>query len=219
MTNPLTWNAPADKKFQSGVDRPVLYPRATDGSYPEGFAWEGLISVSEKPGGGEPTDLWANNVKYAQMLSGATFEGSIEAYHYPPEFSPCDGIVEAASGMLVSMQDRTPFGLSYRTYLGSEAAGQTADYMIHVIYGAQVKPSEVSHTTINDSPEAQQFSWDFTTTPAAMTGFNPSSKITLIASQLSANALAAVEDALYGDGVDDPFLPLPDALLALAETA
>lgn len=218
MTNPLTWNVAAAKFFESGLDQGVLYARDGSGNYPLGVAWEGLISISEKPGGAEPTDLWANNAKYAQLISAETFDGSIEAYTYPDEFLACDGWAEADTGMLVAQQTRTPFGLSYRTYLGTEAAGQTADYKIHVVYGAQVQPSEVSRSTINDSPEAATFSWEFKTTPAAMTGQNAVSKIVLIASLLSANALIAVEEALYGDGTADPFLPLPDALLTLAQT-
>lgn len=219
MTNPLTWNVAANRVFESGIDKGVIYVRDGSGNYPLGVAWEGLISVSEKPGGAEPTDLWANNVKYAQLFSAETFDGSIEAYTYPPEFLVCDGIAEADTGVLVSQQVRQPFGLSYRTWVGSEAAGQQDWYKIHVVYGCVIQPSEVSRSTINDSPEAATFSWEFKTTPAAMTGYNATSKIVLNSTDLSANALTAVTEALYGDGVDDPFLPLPDALLTLAQTA
>lgn len=219
MTNPLTWNVAAARIFESGIDRGVVYPRNTSGAYPLGVAWEGLISVSEKPGGAEPTDLWANNTKYAQIFSTETFDGSIEAYTYPDEFLPCDGIVEVSAGFNAAQQTRTPFGMSYRTWVGSEAAGQQAAYKLHVIYGATVQPSEVSRSTINDSPEAATFSWEFKTTPTSLTGYQPVSKLVLNMADLSANAVAAVEEALYGDGVDDPFLPLPDALLALAQTS
>jgi hypothetical protein len=219
MTNPLTWNVAANRIFESGIDQGVVYVRDGSGAYPLGVAWEGLISVSEKPGGAEATDLWANNTKYAQLFSAETFDGSIEAYTYPDEFLPCDGIVEVDSGFLVGQQVRKPFGLSYRTWVGSEAAGQQDHYKIHVVYGAVIQPSEVSRSTINDSPEAATFSWEFKTTPAAITGYQAVSKIVLDSSVLSANALTAVEEALYGDGVADPYLPLPDALLVLAQTA
>lgn len=217
MAITLSWNAAADKFFESGIDRGVLYQRASNGEYPLGVPWEGLISVSEKPGGAEPTDLWANNVKYAQLMSAETFDGSIEAYTYPDEFLACDGVAEGVAGLLVAQQTRVPFGMSYRTYIGNEAEGQTADYKIHVLYGCIVQPSEVSRSTINDSPEAATFSWEFKSTPAAITGFTPTSKITLDSRYLPAPQLTAVEEALYGDGgVTDPYLPLPDALIALA---
>lgn len=218
MTNPLTWNNAALRIFESGLDQGVVYVRDGSGNYPLGVAWEGLISVSEKPGGAEPTDLWANNVKYAQLFSAETFDGSIEAYTYPIEFQPCDGIAEADTGVYVGQQTRVPFGLTYRTWVGSEAAGQKDHYKLHIVYGAVIQPSEVGRNTINDSPEAATMSWEFKTTPAAMTGFAAVSKIVLDTSLLSANALTAVEEALYGNGTADPYLPLPDALLALAQT-
>lgn len=219
MTNPITWNVAANRIFESGIDRGVVYPRDGNGDYPMGYAWEGLISVNEKPGGAEATDLWANNIKYAQLFSAETFDGSIEAYTYPPEFLPCDGMVEVNTGFVVGQQVRTPFGLTYRTWVGSEAAGQQDYYKIHVVYGAVIQPSEVPHSTINDSPEAATFSWEFKTTPAAITSYNAVSKVVLNSNDLTANALTAVEEALYGDGVTDPYLPLPDALLVLAQTA
>jgi len=192
MAITLTWNVAANKYFESGLDRGVFYARIEDGSYPLGVAWEGLTAVSEKPGGAEVTDLWANNVKYAQLIAPETFAGTIEAYTYPDEFLAADGMIEAETGMIVAQQSRATFGLSYRTYIGSEAAGQTADYKIHVVYGAVIQPSEVSRATINDSPEVAQFSWEFETTPAEMSGYNAVSKITLNAGDLSANALTAV---------------------------
>ena len=218
MTNPLTWNVAADRVFESGIDQGVVYPRLTDGTYPIGYAWEGLMSVAEKPGGAEATDLWANNIKYAQLFSAETFDGSIEAYTYPDEFLPCDGVSSPSAGVLVAQQIRQPFGLTYRSWVGSEAAGQQNFYKIHVVYGCTIQPSEVSRSTINDSPEAASFSWEFKTTPAAMSGFTAVSKISLDTNLLSAAAITALEEALYGDGTADPFLPLPDALLTLAET-
>ena len=215
----LEWNVSADKFFESGLDRPVLYVRDSGGAYPLGVAWEGLMSVSEKPGGAEPTDLWANNAKYAQLISAETFDGSIEAYTYPDEFLVCDGIVEGATGLVVAQQGRSVFGMSYRTYVGSEAAGQMADYKIHCVYGCLISPSEVSRATINDSPEAATFSWEFKTTPVSATDLLAVSKITLDSRTLPANGLIAVEEALYGvDTPVDAYLPLPDALITLAET-
>ena len=215
----LQWNVSALKFFESGIDRGVLYVRDQAGAYPLGVAWEGLVSVTEKPGGAEPTDLWANNVKYAQLVSAETFDGSIEAYTYPDEFLVCDGVIEdsSATGAYLAQQTRVPFGLCYRNYVGSDAAGQMAEYKIHVIYGAIVQPSEVSRTTINDSPEAAMFSWEFQTTPVAATGYAPVSKITFDSRTISPTGLAALEESLYG-GVGDAELLLPDALLALAAT-
>jgi hypothetical protein len=217
MAELLVWNQAALKFYESGLDRGVLYVRDGAGAYPLGVAWEGLINLTEKPGGAEVTDLWANNVKYAQLLSADMFDGSLEAYTYPDEFLICDGIEEAVTGMLIGQQPRSTFGLSYRTWIGSEAAGSQAEYKLHVVYGCVIQPSEVSRASINDSPEAATFTWEFKTTPAAMTGELPVSKITLNSADLPAAQMQAVKDALWGvDTPTDAYLPLPDALLTLA---
>lgn len=216
MAFTIDWNVSTEKFYESGIDRGVLYVRSPGGTYPLGVPWEGLISVTEKPGGAEPTDLWANNAKYAQLLSTETFEGTLEAYTYPDEFIACDGMVEAVTGLLVAQQDRSSFALTYRTFVGSEAAGQKDAYKIHIIYGCLAQPSEVSRETLNDSPNAATFSWDFMTTPEAMAGYSPVSKIVLDSRNLGATELTLIEETLYGDGVDDPGLPLPADLLLLA---
>lgn len=212
----LQWDVTTLKKYESGIDRGVLYVRDGSGNYPLGVAWEGLINVTEKPGGAEPTDLWANNVKYAQLLSAEIFDGSIEAYTYPDEFLVCDGVEEAVTGMLIGQQARSAFGLSYRTWVGSDAGGQYESYKLHCIYGCTIQPSEVARATINDSPEAATFSWEFKTVPVAMTGQLAVSKIVIDSATLGATQLTAVEEALWGvDTPTDAYLPLPDALLAL----
>lgn len=216
MAITMQWNVSAEKFFETGIDRPVLYVRDGSGLYPLGVPWEGLISVTDKPGGAEPTDLWANNAKYAQLVSAETFGGTIEAYSFPPEFLPCDGQTEEAAGVVVAQQPRSQFALCYRTWVGSDAAGPQADYKIHIIYGCLVQPSEGAHTTINDSPEAATFSWEFKSTPVAATGYEPVSKIVLDSRTMDPTDLAAIEVQLYGD--DTPTVancPLPDALFAL----
>ena len=212
----LTWGASADKKYESGVDKGVLYMKSA-GTYPVGVAWEGLISVSEKPGGAEVTDLWANNEKYAAMVATETFEGSIEAYTFPDEFLEAMGMLEHGTdpGAILGQQPRVEFGISWRSRLGSDAAGAEANYKVHVVYGCLAKPSEVQHSTVNDSPEAVTFSWDFTTTPVASAGFAALSKLTFDESVLTGGNLTAITDELWGDVGDDANLPLPDALFAL----
>lgn len=212
----LTWGASADKKFESGIDRGVLYVKSA-GTYPLGVAWEGLISVTEKPGGAEVTDLWANNEKYAALVATEIFEGTIEAYTFPDEFLACMGITPDGTdpGVLLHQQDRVEFGLSFRTRYGSDAGGPNANYKLHLIYGCLAKPSEVQRSTVNDSPEAVTFSWDFTTTPVAATGLASLSKITLDESVLTPTNLTALTDEIWGDAGGDANLPLPDALLAL----
>jgi hypothetical protein len=212
----LTWGASADKKYESGVDRGVLYMKSA-GTYPLGVAWEGLISVTEKPGGAEVTDLWANNEKYAALVATETFEGTIEAYTFPDEFLEAMAMEEHGTdpGVIIGQQSRIEFGLCWRTRAGSDADGSEANEKLHIVYGCLAKPSEVQHSTVNDSPEAVSFSWDFTTTPVAATGFASLSKITLDESVITGANYTALTDELWGDGAADANLPLPDVLFAL----
>lgn len=212
----LTWGASADKKYESGVDRGVLYMK-TAGTYPLGVAWEGLISVSEKPGGAEVTDLWANNEKYAALVATETFEGTLEAYTFPDEFLEAMGMLEHSTdpGVILGQQARLEFGLCWRSRAGSDALGPEGNFKLHLVYGCLAKPSEIQHSTVNDSPEAVTFSWDFTTTPVAAAGFASLSKITLDESVLTGANLTALTDELWGNGGGDANLPLPDALFAL----
>jgi len=211
----LVWNVSAEKFFESGIDRAALYIR-TAGVYSPGVAWEGLISVTEKPGGAEATDLYANNNKYAILISPETFDGTIEAYQFPPEWWAADGVLPHAThlGTYYGQQARVTFGLSYRTRIGSDAGGVAAAYKIHCIYGCVAQPSEVARNTVNDSPEAITFSWEFKTTPVSATGFDAVSKMTFDTRTLTAGNLTYLEDELWGlGGTTTPNLPLPDDLV------
>lgn len=212
----LDWSDGTKKFYENGVSKGVLFPRVGN-TYPEGVAWYGLISVTESPEGAEATDLYANNVKYASMLSAETFKGSIEAYTYPPEWAACDGSLESTElGLFISQQARQGFGLAYRTEINSEAGGESVGYLLHLVYGAVASVSEKNRTTINESPEAATFSWEFTTTPVAIADApKPSSKITIDSRTFDPDKLLWLEQQLYGDSVENPTpnLPLPQAII------
>lgn len=216
----LTWDGTGEKKYENGISHGVLYKLTGTGANAKwsGVAWNGLTSVSESPEGGDPNDLYADNIKYATLRGAETFGGTIEAYTYPDEFESCDGSAtpDGAEGLVVHQQTREMFRMSYRTEEGNDNMGSATNlYKIHVVYGATCSPSERSYETINDSPDAITFSWEFDTTPVNVTGLKPTSLITIDASKLSAAQLAAVEDALYGTQSSDPYCPDPDDLIAL----
>jgi len=217
MAQLLSWNAAADKKFESGLDKGVLFVQ-TAGAYPDGKAWEGLINVTEKPSGAEITDLWANNSKYSALVAVETFDISIEAYTFPEEFLACLGMEPDSTdpGVIMGQQTRVPFGLAYRSFYGSDADGQEAHYKLHLVYGLIAQPSEVARATINDSPEAITMTFEAKSTPTPVATGAPVSKITIDESVLTAGNLTAIEDVIYGqDPTPLAILPLPDALLAL----
>ncbi len=223
----LVWDKTGERYYETGVNQGVLYPEGEGGTYSNGVAWNGLTAVTESPSGAEVTPLYADNIKYLNLMSAEEFGATIEAYTYPEEFAQCDGSAEIATGVMIGQQNRKTFGLSYKTALGNDADGNDYGYKLHLIYGALAAPSEKGYATINDSPEAITFSWEVTTTPVPVTGFKPTASITIDSTKVDATKLAALEEILYGkdpttpegdDGVD-PRLPLPDEIIDLMTPA
>lgn len=217
----LEWDKVGEKYYETGTDRGVLYPRTGENNaYGEGVAWNGLTGITESPGGAESTDLYADNSKYGSMRSAETLGGTIEAYTYPKEFEQCDGTREITNGVVIGQQNRVPFGLSYRTMIGNDTASEDDDsYKIHLVYGATASPSEKAYSTINDSPEAITFSWEFDTTPVNVTGFKPTAHVIIDTRRLTPAQIKAIEDVLYGTESDKPKLPLPDEVMSIISTA
>lgn len=211
----LSWDQVGDRYYETGVDRGVLYIPNSSGAYVNGVAWNGLSAVTESPSGAEPSAIYADNIKYLNLYSAEEFGATIEAYTYPDEFAPFDGLGVPYAGVTVGQQSRGVFGLSYRTKLGNDVDGDDFGYKIHLVYGCQASPSEKAYNTVNDSPEAITFSWEIATTPVGVTGYKPTSLLTIDSTQVNATALANLEAFLYGTAGTDPSLPLPDSVLAL----
>lgn len=227
----LTWDNTGERFYETGVKQGVLYPIQSDGKYSKGVAWNGLTAVTESPSGAEATALYADDIKYLNLISNEEFGATIEAYTYPDEFAECDGSAALADGVMLGQQKRKTFGLCYKTTIGNDVDGNDYGYKLHLIYGCLAAPSEKAYATINDSPEAITFSWEVSTTPVnvkAANGksFKPTSQITIdstkIASEKKAK-LTELEDILYGkDGTGDEEtgatvarLPLPDEIATL----
>lgn len=204
----LVWDEIGDRLYETGVDRGVVYPQV-EGAYPAGAAWNGLISVTESPSGAEPTALYANNHKYLELMSVEEFGGTIEAYTYPDEFAECDGSKELVPGVSLRQQTRKPFGLTYRNLIGNDVDKNAHGYKLHIVYGALAKPSEKTNSTVNDSPEAATMSWEFSTTPVEVEGFDPTAHIEIDSTKVDKAKLKALEDILYGSEDTEARLPLP----------
>ena len=223
----VKWDQTGERLYETGVDRGVVYPQASNGSYPKGAGWNGLTAVTESPSGAEPTPLWANNHKYLTLMSAEEFGATIEAYTYPDEFAECDGSAELAKGVRIGQQKRKAFGFTYRTKIGNDVDGESYGYKLHLVYGALAAPSEKNRQTINEDPEATTMSWEISTTPVEVDGFEPTSHLEIDSTTADPEKLAALETILYGkdpttlegpDGVD-PRLPLPDEVATLMGAA
>lgn len=219
----LVWDTVGERYFETGVKNGVLYKYDnTQHAYGTGVAWNGLSSISESPEGADETAIYADDIKYLSLRAAEEFGGTIEAYTYPDEFMECDGTKALVTGVTVGQQTRTMFGLSYVTTVGNDTEGTDHGYKIHLVYGATCSPSERSYSTINDSPEAITFSWEFSTVPVAVgEGFKPTALIVIDSTKVDAAKLENLKDYLYGTNGEgqtagtDPQLPLPSKVLEL----
>lgn len=207
----LVWDATGEKLYETGVKNGVLYVQE-GGMYPKGVAWNGLTAVTESPSGAEASPLYADDIKYVNLVSAEEFGATIEAYMYPDEFMQCDGSASLATGVFIGQQTRKTFGLAYKTTLGNDVDLNGYGYKLHLIYGALAAPSEKAYATINDSPEAITFSWEVTTTPVNVTGHKPTASITIDSTKADEAKLAELEAILFGSDEVEARLPLPDEI-------
>lgn len=214
----LVWDAVGERTYETGTKKGVLYPQVGT-SYPKGVAWNGLTGVTESPEGAEATAIYADDIKYLNLRSAEDFGATITAYTYPPEFAECDGSRSVALGARIGQQPRKTFGFSYVSTIGNDTENEEHGYKIHLIWGATASPSEKSYQTINDSPEAIEFSWEVDTIPTEVPGFKPTAQMTIdstdFKTQEQKDILADLEDVLYGTENTDPRLPLPAEIIAL----
>lgn len=216
----IVWDKTGERLYETGVKNGVLYLQADGGTYPKGVAWNGLSTVTESPSGAEASPVYADDMKYLNLYSTEEFAATVEAYTYPTEFAECDGSAEIAEGVTIGQQNRKTFGMSYKTVLGNDTEANKHGYKLHIIYGAKAAPSEKAYASVNDSPEAITFSWELSTTPVSVAGFEPTASIVIDSTKVDPEKLKALEDILYGKDGDtgtgvDPRLPLPDEIKTL----
>ena len=213
----LTWDDTGNRKFETGVDRGVLYPlNSSTSAYDVGVAWNGLTDVKEKPAGAGSNPSYADNIKYLNLLSAETFAGEIDAFTYPDAFAACDGTATPTAGVSVGQQSRQTFGLCYRSKIGNDVSTDLG-YKLHMVYGCLASPSEKDYTTVNASPAPVAFSWAFDSSPVTVSGLNAMSLMVVDSTKVDAVALSSLQDLLYGTSSTIAQLPLPDTIIALFE--
>lgn len=213
----LVWDQTGERFYETGVKNGVLYVQGEDGAYQKGVAWNGLTAVTESPSGAEATPLYADDIKYLNLLSNEEFGATIEAYTYPEEFEACDGSASLLDGVTIGQQKRATFGMAFKTVVGNDVMGNDLGYKIHLIYGALAAPSEKAFATINDSPEAVTFSWEISTTPVNVEGHKPTASVVIDSTKVDAEKLALLEAKLFGSESEEPMLPLPDEIVTLMQ--
>lgn len=209
----LVWDQTGEHLYETGVDHGVLYPYdTTNKTYGNGVAWNGLTSVQETPSGAESNPLYADNIKYLDLRSAEEFGATIEAYTYPDEFAILDGSAQLATGVMIGQQTRGMFGFCYRSRIGNDTDGDGHGFKLHLIYGATASPSERQYETVNDNPDAIQFSWEINTVPVQVEGFRPTAVVTIDSTKATKAKLDDLMDILYGTENAEPRLPLPDEI-------
>lgn len=211
----LEWDKTSEHFYETGVEMGVLYPQNSLGAYPKGVVWNGLSSVTESPSGAEATPIYADNIKYLNLYSVEEFGATVECFTYPDEFKACCGESELVKGVTLGQQNRTAFGMCYRTIIGNDTEFNDHAYKIHIIYGAMASPTDKQYSTVNDSPDVSPMSYTLTTTPVKVAGFKPTALVTIDSRTTDPTKLAALEDILYGTGETDARLPLPDEIKTL----
>lgn len=213
----LKWDPVGKRVYETGVDHGVLFPASASG-YGNGVPWNGLTAVNENPTGAESSKQYADNIPYLNLVSAEQYGATIEAFTYPPEFAECDGSAQVAPGISIGQQTRKTFGFAYRTKVGNDLVGQDYGYKLHLVYGCTAAPSAKNYGTVNESPEAINFSWEVTTTPVDVPGYKPTSTFTIDSTLCSPSALAKLEDIIYGSETTESRLPMPDEIIAIGAT-
>ena len=216
----IHWDQDGERLYETGTDRGVLYPDTGSGeghAHDGAVAWNGLTGFTESPEGAEANAIYADNIKYLNLRSAEDYGATITAYTYPEEFEECNGRKTGADGVYLGQQPRTTFGFSCRTLIGNDTDGEQHGYKLHLVYGASVSPSEMAYQTVNDSPEAIEFSWDVDTIPNANvpSGMKPCASLTIDSTKADATKLAALEAVLYGSGSTAGYLPTPAAVCTM----
>lgn len=206
----LLWDQTAEHFYETGNDRAVVYPyNNTNKAYDKGYAWNGITGVTESPSGADETAIYADNIKYLSLRAAEEFGMTVTAYTYPDEFAEMDGSAFPTKGVRIYQQARKTFGFSYRSIIGNDTESNDHGYMLHLIYGLTASPSERSYSTVNDSPEAIEFSWEMTGVPVAITGYKNSCLLTVKSTDFvtpeEQAKLKALEDILWGTDAGDVY--------------
>lgn len=207
----LVWDQAGERLYETGVQKGVLQP-----SGGAAVAWNGLTGVTVSPSGAEATALYADDIKYLNLMSAEEVGATIEAYMYPDEFAECNGEKSPVKGVYIGQQTRKKFDFCWRTTVGNDEVGNDFGYKLHFLYNCLAGVSEKAYATVNDSPEAMTLSWEVTTTPIAIDGYKPTAYICVDSTTVDADKLAALEKLVYGDDTEGsiPKIPSPAEVIA-----
>lgn len=183
----LIW---ADRPYEIGLDRGVLYPKNAPAE-----VWNGLISVDESPDTSNYVVRHIDGIRVQSGRGSESFAASVIAFSCP----------EIVSQVLRSGQ-RPIFDFSYRVQTES-------GHQIHLVYNALLIPSSLSY----EQQTPSEPSWALFTIPMHIPGARLSAHLVVNTSTAYPEVTTLVEDLLYGTDSDMARMPTPTELDALFE--
>lgn len=209
----LKWNQVGSRRYESGIDRGVLY--SDNGVV---VPWNGLTRVTASSSGGETRTRYIDGQVYHVSPSNEDYSGSLEAFTYPNEFKIHDGWSENYNGLSFGYQKRRPFGLSYRSLVGDDVVGTALGYKIHLVYNVLATPSERTYETISGDSSLNPFTWSLSATPLRVSGHKPTAYVVIESESTPPELLSTLERILYGTVDAPPRLPSLVELYQLFDT-
>lgn len=194
----VKWDEEGTRYYETGVKKGIVFPMNDSGQYGKGVAWSGLTGVTKNPGGAEPNDVYADDIKYLTLMSAETLSYTIECLYYPDEFAECNGTKEEVPGVILGQQPRKPFGFAWRTILGNDTKGDQYGYKLHIVYNSKCSPSEEAYQTVNESPETKTMSFEANATSVKIDEDRNCCSIDIDSTKVDAEKLTAFENILYG---------------------
>lgn len=207
----LEWDAVGDRRFETGVDRGVLY--LMDGT---AVPWNGLTQVNESLER-DVKSYFIDGIKFLDHQVPGSFSAKVQAFTYPEELDDLLGRSVFAPGVYLHDQRAKMFHLSYRTLIGNDVEGTELGYRLHIMYNLLATPSSVAMGTMGKDVSPVNFEWTLSGTPPVMFGARPTSHISFDSRLVDPTLLAAIEDLLYGTPTAAPDLPDMVTLLGMAE--
>lgn len=216
----LTWSALKDRKFESGLERGVVYTRAstaqrvmyssTPGESAKAIPWNGLISLEEQGSSGHATYSFEGR-PFLHFPRPREFEATLRAFTYPDELNRIMGMGETeADGLYIDSQIGEMFDLSYRTIF-SDATG-AVNHKIHLVYNVSIDHSPGSYETLSESMSPAEFTWSIRAVPVRVEGYRPAAHFVIDTTNVDKQKLSNLEDILYGTATEDARMPEPQEL-------
>jgi hypothetical protein len=212
----IVWDAVGSRKYQTGIDRGVLYPQGGNG-----VAWNGLVSV-EETSTQTLKSFYLDGVKYLDNLLPGDFSGKLKAFTYPDEFELINGIAAPSDGLRFHDQPFKSFNLSYRTKVGNDLDGVDHGYTIHLLYNLVANPDTIAFATLTDSAiQPIEFAWTLSGTPPtnpSSKGYRPTVHISIDSEDTDPEVLQAIEDIIWGTDTTAPHFPSISEILDLFQS-